>query len=609
MILGDLGAEVIKVERPDVGDDTRAWGPPFVANESVYFLSVNRNKKSVCVDLKHPSGVTIVQELAQRCDVLVENFLPGKLDKMSLGYEDLSRLNPQLIYCSISGYGQSGPRSQTPGYDSIASAMSGMMHITGPEGGEPVRPGVAMTDLAAGLYAHGAVMAALLQRQRTGTGSHIDCNLLSAQVSCLSHIAANYLNCGWEARRWGTAHESIVPYQAFTTKDGHVVVAAGNDKQFVKVCQVLHLRELTEEPRYRTNKLRVQNRKQLIETLSHRYTHTGTHTQEHTQVHTHRYTHTGTHTGTYTQVHTHTGTYTQEHTGTHTQVHTGTHTQVHTQVHTHRYTHTQVHTHRNTQVHTHRYTHTGTHRYTHTQVHTHRNTQVHTHRYTQVHTHRYTHRYIHTGTHTHRYIHTGTHRYTHTGTHTQVHTGTHTQVHTHTGTHTGTYTQVHTHTGTHRYTHTRTHTGTHTQVHTHRYTHGYTRRYTHRYTHRVTWCCSDHFKVVFSARFRQHTTSEWLRFFEGSGVPVGPINSIQEVFCDTQVKHNNLIREMKHPTAGLIRVPGPAVHYSSFEPPEATPPPLIGQHTVQVLRNTLSYTDDAIKSLLASKVVAQNVAS
>ncbi|XP_029698610.1 succinyl-CoA:glutarate CoA-transferase isoform X3 [Takifugu rubripes] len=379
MILGDLGAEVIKVERPDVGDDTRAWGPPFVANESVYFLSVNRNKKSVCVDLKHPSGVTIVQELAQRCDVLVENFLPGKLDKMSLGYEDLSRLNPQLIYCSISGYGQSGPRSQTPGYDSIASAMSGMMHITGPEGGEPVRPGVAMTDLAAGLYAHGAVMAALLQRQRTGTGSHIDCNLLSAQVSCLSHIAANYLNCGWEARRWGTAHESIVPYQAFTTKDGHVVVAAGNDKQFVKVCQVLHLRELTEEPRYRTNKLRVQNRKQLIETLSH--------------------------------------------------------------------------------------------------------------------------------------------------------------------------------------------------------------------------------------RFRQHTTSEWLRFFEGSGVPVGPINSIQEVFCDTQVKHNNLIREMKHPTAGLIRVPGPAVHYSSFEPPEATPPPLIGQHTVQVLRNTLSYTDDAIKSLLASKVVAQNVAS
>uniref|UniRef100_A0A674NKU2 Succinyl-CoA:glutarate-CoA transferase n=1 Tax=Takifugu rubripes TaxID=31033 RepID=A0A674NKU2_TAKRU len=363
----------------NVGDDTRAWGPPFVANESVYFLSVNRNKKSVCVDLKHPSGVTIVQELAQRCDVLVENFLPGKLDKMSLGYEDLSRLNPQLIYCSISGYGQSGPRSQTPGYDSIASAMSGMMHITGPEGGEPVRPGVAMTDLAAGLYAHGAVMAALLQRQRTGTGSHIDCNLLSAQVSCLSHIAANYLNCGWEARRWGTAHESIVPYQAFTTKDGHVVVAAGNDKQFVKVCQVLHLRELTEEPRYRTNKLRVQNRKQLIETLSH--------------------------------------------------------------------------------------------------------------------------------------------------------------------------------------------------------------------------------------RFRQHTTSEWLRFFEGSGVPVGPINSIQEVFCDTQVKHNNLIREMKHPTAGLIRVPGPAVHYSSFEPPEATPPPLIGQHTVQVLRNTLSYTDDAIKSLLASKVVAQNVAS
>uniref|UniRef100_A0A3Q2EHH6 Succinyl-CoA:glutarate-CoA transferase n=1 Tax=Cyprinodon variegatus TaxID=28743 RepID=A0A3Q2EHH6_CYPVA len=196
MILGDLGAEVIKVERPGGGDDTRAWGPPFVASESVYFLSINRNKK-----------------LAGVSDVLVENFLPGKLSQMGLGYAELSRLNPRLIYCSISGYGQTGPQSQSPGYDSIASAVSGMMHITGPEDGEPVRPGVAMTDLATGLYAHGAVMAALLQRQRTGRGAHIDCNLLSSQVSCLSHIAANYLNAGKEARRWGTAHESIVPYQ------------------------------------------------------------------------------------------------------------------------------------------------------------------------------------------------------------------------------------------------------------------------------------------------------------------------------------------------------------------------------------------------------------
>uniref|UniRef100_A0A3Q1HA29 Succinyl-CoA:glutarate CoA-transferase n=1 Tax=Acanthochromis polyacanthus TaxID=80966 RepID=A0A3Q1HA29_9TELE len=270
MILGDLGAEVVKVERPGAGDDTRAWGPPFVGSESVYFLSVNRNKKSVAVDMKHPRGVEIIQQLAGVCDVLVENYLPGKLPQMGLGYEQLSRGNPRLIYCSISGYGQTGPQAQSPGYDSIVSAVSGMMHITGPQDGEPVRPGVAMTDMATGLYAHGAIMAALLQRQKTGRGVHIDCNLLSSQVSCLSHIAANYLNAGKEARRWGTAHESIVPYQGFRTKDGYIVVAAGNDKQFVKMCQVLELVELTEEPKYKTNNLRVQNRQQLLQTLSER---------------------------------------------------------------------------------------------------------------------------------------------------------------------------------------------------------------------------------------------------------------------------------------------------------------------------------------------------
>ncbi|XP_073344213.1 succinate--hydroxymethylglutarate CoA-transferase [Pagrus major] len=271
MILGDLGAEVIKVERPGAGDDTRAWGPPFVGTESAYYLSVNRNKKSISVDLKHPRGANIIQELAAVCDVLIENYLPGKLEQMGLGYKQLSGVNPQLIYCSISGYGQTGPQSTSPGYDSIASAVSGMMHITGPEDGEPVRPGVAMTDLATGLYAHGAVMAALLQRHKTGRGVHIDCNLLSSQVSCLSHIAANYLNAGKEARRWGTAHESIVPYQGFKTRDGHIVLAAGNDKQFIKVCQVLELVELTDEPKYKTNKLRVQNRKELLHTLSQRF--------------------------------------------------------------------------------------------------------------------------------------------------------------------------------------------------------------------------------------------------------------------------------------------------------------------------------------------------
>uniref|UniRef100_A0AAQ4PYT6 Succinyl-CoA:glutarate-CoA transferase n=1 Tax=Gasterosteus aculeatus aculeatus TaxID=481459 RepID=A0AAQ4PYT6_GASAC len=361
------------------GRATRTWGPPFVGAESAYFLSVNRNKKSISVDLKHPRGVGVIQELAAVCDVLVENFLPGKLPRLGLGYEQLCAVNPGLVYCSISGYGQTGPRAQSPGYDSIASAVSGMMHITGSEDGEPVRPGVAMTDLATGLYAHGAVMAALLQRHKTGRGVHIDCNLLSSQVSCLTHIAANYLNGGQEARRWGTAHESIVPYQGFSTKDGHLVVAAATDQQFVRVCNVLKLNELTNKPEYKSNKLRVQNRRELLHTLSQ--------------------------------------------------------------------------------------------------------------------------------------------------------------------------------------------------------------------------------------RFLQEKTADWLREFEGSGVPVGPINNIQEVFSDPQVKHNGLIQEMEHPTAGQITVPGPAVRFSSFAHDKATPPPLIGQHTVQVLRHTLSYSDDVINALLESKAVTQNEVS
>ncbi|XP_027860483.1 succinyl-CoA:glutarate CoA-transferase isoform X2 [Xiphophorus couchianus] len=347
MILGDLGAEVIKVERPGGGDDTRTWGPPFVASESVYFLSVNRNKKSIAVDLKHRRGAEVIQQLAGVCDVLMENFLPGNLPPLGLGYAELSRINPRLVYCSVSGYGQTGPQARSPGYDSIASAVSGMMHITGPEDGEPVRPGVAMTDLATGLYAHGAVMAALLHRQKTGRGSHIDCNLLSAQ--------------------------------GFRTRDGHLVLAAANDRQFVTVCQVLELQDLAADPNYRTNQLRVQNRKQLLQILSQ--------------------------------------------------------------------------------------------------------------------------------------------------------------------------------------------------------------------------------------RFLQQNSADWLRRFQGSGVPVGPINSIQEVFSEPQVKHNGLIQEMEHPTAGRIAVPGPAVRFSSFPLSGPTPPPLIGQHTVQVLRDTLSYSDDVIKELLESRAVAQNEVS
>ncbi|KAI1889233.1 hypothetical protein AGOR_G00177040 [Albula goreensis] len=376
MILGDLGAEVIKVERPGAGDDTRAWGPPFVGSESAYFLSVNRNKKSIAVNFKDPRGVKLILELSEVCDVLVENYLPGKLAQMGLGYEDVRKVAPRLVYCSISGYGQTGPMSHRPGYDSIASAVSGMMHITGPENGDPVRPGVAMTDLATGLYTQGAIMAALLQRQKTGKGLHIDCNLLSSQVACLSHIVANFLNAGQEARRWGTAHESIVPYQGFKTQDGHLVVAAGNDKQFLKVCKVLNLDSLAEDPKYKTNKLRVQNRKELLRILSE--------------------------------------------------------------------------------------------------------------------------------------------------------------------------------------------------------------------------------------RFSEKRTDDWLGKFEGTGVPCGPINSIQQVCSDPQVLHNGLIQEMVHPTAGKIAVPGPAVRFSDFKIKDPTPPPLTGQHTVHVLRNTLNYSDDVINELLKVGTVSQN---
>ncbi|XP_047418434.1 succinate--hydroxymethylglutarate CoA-transferase isoform X2 [Sciurus carolinensis] len=247
MNLGDLGAEVIKVERPGAGDDTRTWGPPFVGTESTYFLSVNRNKKSIAVNIKDPKGVKVIKELAAVCDVFVENYVPGKLSAMGLGYEDINKIAPHIIYCSITGYGQTGPMSQRAGYDAIASAISGLMHITGPEDGDPVRPGVAMTDLATGLYAYGAIMAGLIQRCKTGKGLFIDCNLLSSQVACLTQVAVNYLIGQKEAKRWGTAHGSIVPYQ------------------------ILNLPELIDDSKYKTNHLRVENRKELIKILSARF--------------------------------------------------------------------------------------------------------------------------------------------------------------------------------------------------------------------------------------------------------------------------------------------------------------------------------------------------
>ncbi|XP_040500359.1 succinate--hydroxymethylglutarate CoA-transferase isoform X3 [Ursus maritimus] len=216
-------------------------------------------------------GPAARSQLAAVCDVFVENYVPGKLSAVGLGYEDVDKIAPHIIYCSITGYGQTGPLSQRAGYDAVASAVSGLMHITGPEDGDPVRPGVAMTDLATGLYAYGAIMAGLIRRYKTGKGLFIDCNLLSSQVACLTQVAANYLIGQKEAKRWGTAHGSIVPYQAFKTKDGYLVVGAGNNQQFATVCKILNLPELVDDSKYKTNHLRVQNRKELIKTLSARF--------------------------------------------------------------------------------------------------------------------------------------------------------------------------------------------------------------------------------------------------------------------------------------------------------------------------------------------------
>lgn len=373
MVLSDLGAEVIKVERPGSGDDTRTWGPPFLGTESCYFLSVNRNKKSVAVDLKQPEGVQVVQDLVCCSDILVENFVPGALDRLGLGYSDLQTLAPHLIYCSISGYGTSGPYKSRPGYDVMAASFGGLVGVTGAKDGEPCKVGVAMTDLATGLYAHGAIMAALLERQKTGYGQRIDCNLLSTQVSCMVNLASNYLNGGREARRWGTAHESIVPYQAFPTADGYITIAAGSNDQFSALCHVLDLPELQADERYSTNARRVEHRESLLSTLT--------------------------------------------------------------------------------------------------------------------------------------------------------------------------------------------------------------------------------------ATFRKHSTEEWLAVLEGCPFPYAPINSLSQVFSDPQVVHSGMVEDVQHPGVGTVKQVGPAVTFSASQNKVRAAPPLLGQHTHQVLTEVLGYTEHRVEELRRQRVV------
>jgi formyl-CoA transferase len=264
MMLGDLGAEVIKVERPGTGDDTRTWGPPFSGGESAYYLCCNRNKKSIVVDLRNGRGVEVIKELAKECDVLVENFTPGLMGRFGLDYETLREINPRLVYCSITAYGQDGPYRDRPGYDMVLSAVGGLMWITGPEGGEPCKVGVAITDVVTGVHASGAITASLLWRERSGRGQHLDISLLDVQVAALANIASNYLTAGKEAQRWGTAHESIIPYQVFVTKDRPIAIAVANQKLWVNFCKVVGQEEWIADPRFETNARRVENRQVLL---------------------------------------------------------------------------------------------------------------------------------------------------------------------------------------------------------------------------------------------------------------------------------------------------------------------------------------------------------
>jgi crotonobetainyl-CoA:carnitine CoA-transferase CaiB-like acyl-CoA transferase len=273
--LADLGAEVIKIERPRTGDDTRAWGPPYlhdndgnVTGESAYFLSANRGKKSVTLDIATSEGQAIVRKLAEQSDVFIENYKVGDMARYGLAYSDLRAINPRLIYCSITGFGQDGPFSQQAGYDFIVQGMGGLMSITGERdelpGGGPQKVGVAFADLMTGMYATVGILAAVAHRTETGEGQYIDMALLDVQVAAMANMNLNYLVSGKTPRRQGNAHANIVPYQAFDARDGQIVLAVGNDGQFGKFCEIADCAYLASDPRFVTNGARVTNRETLV---------------------------------------------------------------------------------------------------------------------------------------------------------------------------------------------------------------------------------------------------------------------------------------------------------------------------------------------------------
>ncbi len=276
--LADLGAEVIKIERPGEGDDTRGWGPPFIEKpdgshgDAAYFLAANRGKRSVAIDMAKPEGQALIRRLAEQSDVLVENFKVGGLKKYGLDYESLKGINPRLVYCSITGFGQTGPYAQRAGYDFMIQGMAGIMSITGqPDGtpgAEPMKVGVAFADIFTGLYATIGILSALAWRERSGEGQLVDMALLDSQVAVLANQALNYLVSGTPPTRLGNAHPNIVPYQTFDTADGYIIIAVGNDRQFREYCRIAGVEHLADDPRFASNRLRVANRESLIAPLS-----------------------------------------------------------------------------------------------------------------------------------------------------------------------------------------------------------------------------------------------------------------------------------------------------------------------------------------------------
>ncbi|NRD79673.1 CoA transferase [Bacillus sp. BRMEA1] len=270
MMLGDLGADVIKVEAPGGSDETREWGPPFQNGISAYYLCANRNKRSITIDLKTKEGRELIQTLTKDADVLIHNFKTGSMEKWALDYEHLQKINPRLIFCSITGFGETGPYQHLPGYDYIVQGMCGMMSITGNEESGPVKIGVAMMDILTGLYSAIAIEAALLERERSGLGQKIDMSLFDCGVSSLVNVASNFLISGKVPQRLGNEHPNIVPYSTYRAMDGDIIIAVGNDRQFASLCDLLGRPEWAENDSYRTNQARVKNRQRLTELLEER---------------------------------------------------------------------------------------------------------------------------------------------------------------------------------------------------------------------------------------------------------------------------------------------------------------------------------------------------